>query len=83
MARIGRMFWNLTQGTPHPSEVEAELREVRTDGGEKLLQLSTFGSVDRQSRPKVSQTIQLDKEHAIELRCAIDKLFPREKLLDG
>lgn len=79
MARIGRMFWNPTLGNPHPSEVEAELREVRMNGGEKLLQMSTFGSVDRQSRPKVSQTIQLDKEHAIELRRAIDKLFPREE----
>lgn len=79
MARIGKIFWNSTLGNPHPSEVEAELREVRIAGGEKLLQLSTFGSPDRQSRPKVSQTIQLDREHAMEFRRAIDKVFPPEE----
>lgn len=62
----------------HPTTVDAELREVRASGEGILLQLSTFGSADRQSRPKVSQTIQFDKEHALELRRAIDRLFPPE-----
>lgn len=79
MAKIGRFFWGVVTTKSHKTIVDAELREVRLSGGEKFLQLSTFGSPDRESRPKVSQTFQLDREHAYELRCAIDRVFPREK----
>lgn len=59
----------------HPTEVDSEVREVEVADGEKLIQLSTFGSDQRASEPKVSQTIQMDKEVALELRSLIDRVF--------
>lgn len=79
MAKIGKFFWGVVTTKTHQTTVEAELCEVRLSGGEKFLQVSTFGSPERLSRPKVSQTFQLDRKHAYELRCAIDQIFPREE----
>ena len=59
----------------HPSETDALMQVVRPASGVVLLQLSTFGSDDRQSEPKVSQTIQLDKNAALALRAFIDATF--------
>lgn len=84
MAQIRRLYWGAPVGNPHPTAVDAELRAVRAPDGDVLLQMSTYGSADRVSPPKVSQTIQLDRRSAIELRHAIDELFPSsEKSCDG
>ena len=40
---------------------------VFTDGGEKFFQIDTYGSEGRQLKDKVSQSIQFDKESALEL----------------
>jgi hypothetical protein len=61
----------------HPSEVDCTVQAVRTDEGATLMQLSSFGSDTRASRPKVSQTLQFDREMAHILRDHIDKLFPQ------
>lgn len=41
-----------------------------------LLQISTFGSDERQSHPKVSQTLQIDHHIATQLKLAIEAAFP-------
>lgn len=69
----------MTVGTPsavvHPTEVDCEVRQVLTAGGQTYLQLSTFGSANRVSEPKVSQTIQIDREIALKLRQLIEETF--------
>ncbi|WP_227583992.1 hypothetical protein [Cellulomonas chengniuliangii] len=44
--------------------------------GSRVLQLSTLGSDQRQSQPKVSQTFQIGAEGAAELRQILDRTFP-------
>ena len=44
-------------------------------GGARLFQLSTYGSDTRASEPKVSQTIQIDKDVARELVEQLRKTF--------
>jgi hypothetical protein len=60
----------------HTTEVDSEYQEVSRPDGSKLFQLSTFGSDDRVSEPKVSQTIQLDEERATALVSALRQVFP-------
>jgi 5-methylcytosine-specific restriction protein B len=45
--------------------------------GKVLLHLSTFGSQDRQSEPKSSQSIQIDETVAQELMVLLANSFPR------
>jgi hypothetical protein len=45
-------------------------------GNRRYLQLDTYGSVERQIRDKVSQSIQLDAESAAALRTLLDRVFP-------
>lgn len=59
----------------HPTETDAVVQIVQPVEGAALLQISTFGSDDRQSDPKVSQTIQLDERAALALRALIDRTF--------
>lgn len=75
MAQIRELYWGHPVVNVHPTEVDAELRSVRLSNGEVRLQISTFGSDHRVSKPKVSQTIQMDKATALKLREAIDELF--------
>ncbi len=46
-------------------------------GGERILQLETYGSAHRRHPGKVSQVIQLDETQARELARIIDRAFPR------
>jgi hypothetical protein len=75
MARIRKLTVKPPVTSVHPTEVDAEVREVEVASGEKLIQLSTFGSDQRVSEPKVSQTIQIDRNVATELRAQIDRVF--------
>lgn len=61
----------------HPTEVDAEWSILDLSPG-KVLQISTFGSDERKLAPKVSQTFQLDRGTAMQLRLAIDAVFPSD-----
>jgi len=77
MARI-RSFKRVSGASAeHPTEVDAEWSIVTREDGTALLQLSTFGSDHRVSKPKVSQTIQIDLKTARALCEAVDVAFPR------
>lgn len=59
----------------HPTQVDAEWSLVTTPSS-NLLQISTFGSDDRQSVGAASQTIQFDAASARMLHSIIDRVFP-------
>jgi hypothetical protein len=61
---------------PHPSEVDCQWQPLSDASGQRLLQLSTFGSDMRRSQPKVSQTIQIDAATAKQLLQALRETFP-------
>ncbi|RSN14342.1 hypothetical protein DMB42_07410 [Nonomuraea sp. WAC 01424] len=75
MARIKEFFETHQNAQPHPTEVECGYQGVDTPHG-RLLQLSTYGSDDRQSHKKVSQTLQLSREQAATLLKIIKETFP-------
>jgi hypothetical protein len=75
VARVKVFFESRSGSKPHPTEVECGWSIVNAPG-ERLLQLSTYGSEQRQSHPKVSQTIQLDEEAAARLVALVLQTFP-------
>ncbi|WP_062516818.1 hypothetical protein [Demequina gelatinilytica] len=74
MARIRSIKQNQVAQTVHPTDVDATWAIVSTPSGQ-FLQLSTYGSDTRSSEPKVSQTVQIDRQVAGELRRALDAVF--------
>lgn len=76
MARVSSFFQDDRSTTrPHPTEVEAGWKVLNDAQGQRLFQLSTYGSDDRQSEKKVSQTIQLDALAAQQLVDLLRKTF--------
>lgn len=75
MARVRELFQDQRSGRIHPTEVECGWQVVRGVGGTKLLQLSTYGSDDRESEKKVSQTIQVDIQVAKQLVEVLQRTF--------
>lgn len=74
MAKIRSLTRVSTHAGVHPTDVDATWAIVPGPSG-NLLQISTFGSDSRQSRPKVSQTIQLDEHVARQLMDAFAAAF--------
>ncbi|NOP98018.1 hypothetical protein [Mycolicibacterium fortuitum] len=76
MARVR----SLAQGTQsiraHESEVDCFYNVLHQPDGTRLLHLSTFGSDQRQSKPKSSQSIQIDEQMAGELIALLETTFP-------
>ncbi|EYT48918.1 hypothetical protein [Brachybacterium muris] len=71
-----RSFSKLTGGgVVHRTETDAGWALVQ-DGGHRLLYIATYGSDQRQSKPKSSQVIQLDRRGASELLKIIQDSFP-------
>ena len=72
---------SLEQGTQdvrvHPTEVDCFYQVVTGTDGSRLLHLTTFGSDDRRSGPKSSQSLQLDAAMARQLMEIIRTTFPR------
>ncbi len=75
MARIRRIEEGTQSVSVHPTEVDCFYQLVTGDDGQTYLHLSTFGSDDRQSKPKSSQSIQLSQSVANELVAVIKKAF--------
>jgi 5-methylcytosine-specific restriction protein B len=67
MARIRRIEKGAQSVTLHKTEVDCFYQVVAGDDGERYLHLTTFGSDNRKSKPKSSQSIQLSKAIADEL----------------
>jgi hypothetical protein len=63
VARVNKFVEVRSRSLPHPTEVDVRHQVVDT-GGEKYLQITTFGSKFRETRPKPSQTLQFDKKAA-------------------
>ena len=70
---------SLSQGTQnvkvHPSEVDG-FHQLIASGGVRLLHFTTFGSDERQSAPKSSQSIQFDEEMAQQMVNVLRQAFP-------
>lgn len=76
MARVRKLSKGTQDVRPHLSEVHCYYQSVEGSGGERLLHLTTFGSTERMSVPKSSQSIQLDREAAAALVAVIRSTFP-------
>jgi len=75
MAVVGEFFEDVANAKRHPTVVECGWQIVR-DGNKKLLQLSTYGSDQRASGKKVSQTLQFDRESLAALMQITKRAFP-------
>jgi hypothetical protein len=62
----------------HNVHQEVHCRSFRVEGpdGQRYLQLDTFGSPDREHAGQVSQSIQFDKQAALQLLERIHATFP-------
>lgn len=75
MAVVSEFFRSSDAKGLHRTAVECGWQPVVTQG-RTLLQLSTYGSDERRSEKKVSQTIQLDEARARELVEILETVFP-------
>lgn len=69
---------DITVGTKERQSVHDEvecLASSFTEGGERYLQLETFGSKNRVLTGKVSQTIQFNKQSAATLKHLLERTF--------
>lgn len=62
--------------TENRTKVDATYQTVVTSEGGVLLHIATYGSDARQSEPKVSQVVQLDRTMALKLADIISRTFP-------
>lgn len=79
MAKIRSISPSTQRVKAHPTEADCQFAVVYDDDGTKILHLSTFGSDNRVSAPKSSQSIQLDypvAEQLLELLIDTFKLSP-------
>ncbi|WP_170364886.1 hypothetical protein [Ruegeria arenilitoris] len=58
----------------HPTQVSCKYLVSESDG-KKVLQLNTYGSVNREIPDKLSQTLQFDEKSARELLAVLKKEF--------
>jgi hypothetical protein len=76
MARIKRFIEGKSQTDRlHPTIVDCEWNAVRAPEG-TFLQLNTFGSNERAFPHKLSQTLQVDRAAAGELKRILTAVFP-------
>lgn len=76
MARIRSIDAGTQRVQAHPTEVDCYYNIIEDSGGTRLIHLSTFGSDHRQSKPKSSQSIQLDRDMAVQFIEVLLKAFP-------
>lgn len=75
MAIVRSLTRGSSQIARHRTSVDATYQVITDDAG-TLLHLSTYGSDERASEPKVSQTIQLTRDAARDLLAALREAFP-------
>lgn len=75
MAYITEFFESKSGGSSHHSTCSCGWKIAERDGM-KVLQLDTYGSDTRKDQGTVSQSIQLDEGHALELLDLIKATFP-------
>lgn len=75
MARVRSVQRGTQDVRVHSSEVDCFYQVVEDGAGGKILHLTTFGSDERRSSPKSSQSIQLDETMARELHELIIAVF--------
>ncbi|WP_427891506.1 hypothetical protein ACQHIV_03295 [Kribbella sp. GL6] len=75
MARVRSLNEGTQSVNAHPTEVDCFYQTVIDGDGNKLIHLTTFGSDDRRSNPKSSQSIQLDEIRARELIRVLQRTF--------
>lgn len=76
MARIRRLDEGAQNVRSHSSEVDCFYQVIDEPLHGRLVHLSTFGSDNRASAPKSSQSIQIDREIAGQLMDVLRKAFP-------
>ena len=76
MARIRSLERGTQSIRTHDTQVDCYYGVVNGSDGARLLHLSTFGSDHRQSKPKSSQSIQIDETIARHLVDLLVETFP-------
>jgi hypothetical protein len=76
MARIRRIVRGIQLIRPHLTEVDCYYDVISAGDGVTLLHLTTFGSDHRRSKPKSSQSIQIDEVIARQLVELLLTTFP-------
>lgn len=76
MARIRSITKGHQSIRPHGTEVDCYYNVVHAKDGSPLLHLTTFGSDGRKTKPKSSQSIQIDESTAAELVDILLRTFP-------
>lgn len=76
MARVRKVEQGTQVVNAHPTEVDCFYQIITGPAGERLVHLSTFGSDSRASKPKSSQSIQIDREAAEALLSVLKRAFP-------
>ena len=75
MARVKAFGTGKQNVKVHPTEVECFYQVISSKDGAKYLHLTTFGSDERASHPKSSQSLQMDAANARELVRIIGVVF--------
>jgi hypothetical protein len=76
MARVRSLAQGNQAIRAHETEVDCFYNVLNQPDGTRLLHLTTFGSDYRQSRPKSSQSIQINEDIARELISLLEATFP-------
>jgi hypothetical protein len=53
----------------------ARVKVIRPDGAPPIVQIDTGGSADREHPGKLSQTLQLTRERAVELHAILARVY--------
>ncbi|BCN43457.1 hypothetical protein [Prescottella equi] len=83
MARIRSISKGTQSIRPHDTLVDCFFDTVADENGDTLLHLTTFGSDYRRSKPKSSQSIQIDIAMAKQLVEVIYDAFPALGAVDA
>lgn len=76
MARLRSLESGAQNVKVHSTEVDCFHQVVTATDGARLLHLTTFGSDQRRSGPKSSQSLQIDEATARALMAVIRTTFP-------